>query len=91
VEVDPEDRSYFHHRSAESLLLFRRNSCPGILCKVVIPCTDGQLAIAEIGRKRSVYAAKTIVNTAAHRLVRRRLLGFLAYTLFQSERRLRLC
>ena len=35
--------------SAESLP-FRSNSCSGILCKVVIPYTDEQLAIAEIGR-----------------------------------------
>jgi ubiquinone/menaquinone biosynthesis C-methylase UbiE len=35
--------------TAESLP-FRSNSCPGMLCKVVIPYTDEQLAIAEIGR-----------------------------------------
>jgi hypothetical protein len=85
----------------------------------VIPYTDEQLAIAEIGRvlapggvavlylhgigyslryllrpdiwKRSVYAAKTIVNTVVYRVVRRRLPGFLGDTLFQSERRLGRC
>ena len=104
--------------NAESLP-FRSNSCPGILCKVVIPYTDEQLAIAEIGRvlapggvailylhgigyslryllkpdfwKHSVYAAKTILNTAVYRLWRRRLPGFLGDTLFQSETRLRRC
>lgn len=35
--------------SAESLP-FRSNSCPGVLCKVVIPYTDERRAIAEIGR-----------------------------------------
>jgi SAM-dependent methyltransferase len=35
--------------SAENLP-FRSGSCPGILCKVVIPYTDEQVAIAEIGR-----------------------------------------
>jgi SAM-dependent methyltransferase len=35
--------------SAESLP-FRSDSCPGILCKVVIPYTDERLAIKEIGR-----------------------------------------
>ena len=34
---------------AESLP-FRSNSCPGILCKVVIPYTEERLAIMEIGR-----------------------------------------
>jgi len=86
---------------------------------VVIPYTDEQLAIAEIGRvlapggvallylhglgyslryllkpdiwKRSVYAAKTILNTVVYRLVRRRLPGRLGDTLFQSETRLRRC
>ena len=37
--------------------------------------------------KRSVYAAKTILNTAAYRLAGRRLPGLLGDTLFQSERR----
>lgn len=102
--------------SAERLP-FRSNSCPGILCKVVIPYTDERLAIAEIGRvlapggvallylhgigyslryllrpdiwRRSVYAAKTILNTAVYRLWRKRLPGFLGDTLFQSEPRLR--
>ena len=101
--------------AAESLP-FRSNSFPGILCKVVIPYTDEQLAIAEIGRvlapggvallylhglgyslryllrpdiwKRSVYAAKTILNTVVYRLSGRRLPGILGDTLFQSERRL---
>jgi SAM-dependent methyltransferase len=125
VEVDPEAaracRRIGHTvviASAESLP-FRSNSCRGILCKVVIPYTDEQLAIAEIGRvlapggvavlylhgigyslrylfrpdiwKRSVYAAKTIVNTVVYRVVRRRLPGFLGDTLFQSERRLGRC
>jgi len=56
VEVDPEAaracRRIGHAvviATAESLP-FRSNSCPGILCKVVIPYTDEQLAIAEIGR-----------------------------------------
>jgi SAM-dependent methyltransferase len=31
-------------------LPFRSNSCPGILCKVVIPYTEERLAIEEIGR-----------------------------------------
>ena len=123
VEVDPKAaracRRIGHTvvvASAESLP-FRSNSCPGILCKVVIPYTNEQLAIAEIGRvlapggvavlylhglgyslryllkpdiwKRSVYAAKTILNTAVYRLLRKRLPGFLGDTLFQSERRLR--
>jgi SAM-dependent methyltransferase len=102
--------------SAEKLP-FRNESCPGVLCKVVIPYTDEQLAIAEIGRvlapggvgvlylhgigyslryllrpdiwKRSVYAAKTIVNTMVYRVAQRQLPGFLGDTLFQSERRLR--
>lgn len=125
VEVDPEAargcRRIGHTvviASAENLP-FRSNSSAGILCKVVIPYTDEQLAIAEIGRvlapggvavlylhglgyslryllrpdiwKRSVYAAKTIVNTMVYRLVRRRLPGRLGDTLFQSERRLRRC
>lgn len=34
---------------AESLP-FRSGSCPGVLCKVVIPYTDERLAIEEIGR-----------------------------------------
>jgi SAM-dependent methyltransferase len=123
VEVDPVAaracRTIGHTvviASAESLP-FRRDSCPGVLCKVVIPYTDERLAIAEIGRvlapggvavlylhgigyslryllrpdiwKRSVYAAKTIVNTVVYRVVRRRLPGFLGDTLFESERRLR--
>jgi len=123
VEVDPEAarecRGNGHTvviASAERLS-FRSNSCPGILCKVVIPYTEERLAIAEIGRvlapgglavlylhglgyslryllrpdiwKRSVYAAKTILNTAVYRLVRRRLPGFLGDTVFQSERRVR--
>jgi SAM-dependent methyltransferase len=125
VEFDPEAaracRRIGHPvviASADSLP-FRSNSCPGILCKAVIPYTDEQLAIAEIGRvlapggvavlylhgigyslryllrpdiwKRSVYAAKTIVNTVVYRVVRRRLPGFLGDTLFQSERRLGRC
>lgn len=56
AEVDPEAaracRRIGHTvviARAESLP-FRSNSCPGILCKVVIPYTDEQLAIAEIGR-----------------------------------------
>lgn len=125
VELDPEAARTCRRSghtvviaSAESLP-FRSNSCPGVLCKVVIPYTDEQLAIAEIGRvlapggvailylhgigyslryllkpdiwKRSVYAAKTILNTAVYRLLRRRLPGFLGDTLFQSETRLRRC
>jgi SAM-dependent methyltransferase len=39
--------------------------------------------------KRSVYAAKTILNTAVYRLLGKPLPGFLGDTLFQSERRLR--
>jgi hypothetical protein len=39
--------------------------------------------------KRSVYAAKTILNTEAYHLAGRRLPGLLGDTLFQSERRLR--
>jgi SAM-dependent methyltransferase len=125
VEVDPEAARECRRNghtvviaSAERLP-FRSNSCPGILCKVVIPYTEERLAIAEIGRvlspggvavlylhgfgyslryllrpdiwKRSVYAAKTIINTAVYRLVRRRLPGFLGDTVFQSDRRLRRC
>jgi SAM-dependent methyltransferase len=40
-------------------------------------------------RKRRLYAARTIVNTAVYRLLGRRLPGFLGDTLFQSEARLR--
>ena len=39
--------------------------------------------------KRSVYAARTIVNTLVYRLSGRRLPGFLGDTIFQSERQLR--
>lgn len=39
--------------------------------------------------KRSVYAAKTIVNTMVYRLLGARLPGFLGDTLYQSESRLR--
>jgi SAM-dependent methyltransferase len=123
VEVDPEAARECRRNghtvviaSAERLP-FLSNSCPGILCKVVIPYTEERLAIAEIGRvlapggvgvlyvhgigyslryllrpdiwKRSVYAAKTIVNTIVYRVARMRLPGFLGDTLFQSERRLR--
>jgi SAM-dependent methyltransferase len=56
VELDPEAaracRKIAHTvviaRAEE--LPFRSGSCPGILCKVVIPYTDEQVAIAEIGR-----------------------------------------
>lgn len=123
VEVDPEAARECRRNghtvvlaSAERLP-FRSNSCPGILCKVVIPYTDERLAVAEIGRvlapggvavlylhglgyslryllrpdvwKRSAYAARTILNTAVYRLVRKRLPGFLGDTVFQSERRIR--
>jgi SAM-dependent methyltransferase len=39
--------------------------------------------------KRSVYAARTIVNTLVYRLCGTRLPGFLGDTIFQSDRRLR--
>jgi SAM-dependent methyltransferase len=39
--------------------------------------------------KLSLYAARTIVNTAVYRLLGRRLPGFLGDTLFQSEARMR--
>jgi SAM-dependent methyltransferase len=125
VEVDPE-AARACQRSGHAVVIasaenlpFRSSSCRGILCKVVIPYTDEQLAIAEIGRvlapggvallylhglgyslryllkpdiwRRSVYAAKTILNTVVYRLVRRRLPGRLGDTLFQSETRLRRC
>jgi len=56
VEVDPE-AARACQRSGHAVVIaslenlpFRSSSCPGILCKVVIPYTDEQLAIAEIGR-----------------------------------------
>jgi SAM-dependent methyltransferase len=39
--------------------------------------------------KRSVYAARTIVNTLVYRLTGKRLPGFLGDTIYQSDRRLR--
>ena len=39
--------------------------------------------------QRSVYAARTIVNTLVYRLTGKRLPGFLGDTIFQSDRRLR--
>ena len=39
--------------------------------------------------KRSVYAARTIVNTLVYRLTGKRLPGFAGDTIFQSDRRLR--